>query len=121
MLKHNPWRNHITPVLRELHRQIIHDRIIFKILHLTHNAVNNTASEYLRDLIKLNVKSTTSHTRASFDLCLLWVSPISKMCTNSFFDRSFMYAVPTLWNTLDLDIRLLPFDGYKRKSSQISI
>ena len=37
------------------------------------------------------------------------------MCANSFFDRSFMYAVPTLWNTLDLNIRLLPLDDFKKR------
>ena len=103
MLKRIPRRNHITPVLRELHWLRIHDRIIFKILLLTHKAANNTAPEYLCDLIRLNVKST----RASFDPCLLCVPPISKTCANSFFDRSFVYAAPTLWNALDLDIRLL--------------
>ena len=84
MLKRIPRRNHITPVLRELHWLRIHDRIIFKILLLTHNAVNNTAPEYLCDLIRLNVKSTTIRTRASFDPCLLCVPPISKTCANSF-------------------------------------
>ena len=81
---------------------------------LTHKAVNNTAPEYLCDLIKLNVKSTTIRTRASFDPCLLCVPPISKTCANSFFDISFVYAAPTLWNALDLDIRLLPFDTFKK-------
>ena len=57
--KRIPRRNHITPVLRELHWLRIHDRIIFKNLPLTHKAVNNTAPEYLCDLIRLNVKSTT--------------------------------------------------------------
>ena len=80
---------------------------------LTHKAVNNTAPEYLCDLIRFNVKSTTIRTRASFDPCLLYVPPISKMCANSFLDRSFMYAAPTLWNALDLDIRLLPFHAFK--------
>ena len=70
--------------------------IIFKILFLTHKAVNNTAPEYVCDLIRLNVKSTTIRTRASFDPCLLCVPPISKTCANSFFDRSFVYADPTL-------------------------
>ena len=107
-------RNHITPVLRKLHWLRIHDRIIFKILLLTHKAVNNTAPKYLCDLIRLNVKSTTIRTRASFDPCLLGVPPISKTCANSFFDRSFVYAAPTLWNALDLDIRLLPFDTFKK-------
>ena len=114
MLKRIPRRNHITPVLREFHWLRIHDIIIFLILLLTHKAVNNTAPEYLCDLIRLNVKSTTIRTRASFDPCLLCVPPISKTCANSFFDRSFVYAAPTLWNALDLDIRLLPFDTFKK-------
>ena len=82
---------------------------------MTHKAVSNTAPEYLCDLIRLNVKSTTIRTRASFDPCLLCVPPISKTCANSFFDRSFVYAAPTLWNALDLDIRLLPFDAFKKR------
>ena len=41
-----------------------------------------------------------------FDPCLLCVPPISKMCANSLIDGSFMYAIPTVWNALDLDIRL---------------
>ena len=101
-----PRRNHITPILRELHWLIIHDRINFKILLLTHKAVNNTAPEYFCDLIRMSVKSTTICTRASLDPCLLCVPPIRKTCANSFFDRSFAYAAPTLWNALDLDIRL---------------
>ena len=102
--------------MRELHWLRIHDRIIFKILLLTHKAVNNTtAPEYLCDLIRLNVKSTTIRTRASFDPCLLCVPPISKTCANSFFDRSFVYAAPTLWNAIDLYIRLLPFDAFKKR------
>ena len=50
---------------------------MFKILFLTHKAVNNTAPEYLRDLNWFNVKSMTIRTRASFDPCLLCVPPIS--------------------------------------------
>ena len=120
MLKRIPRRNHITPVLMELHWLRIHDRIIFKILLLTHKAVNNTAPEYLCDLIRLNVKSTTIRTRASFDPCLLCVPPISKTCANLFFDRSFVYAAPTLWNTLYLDIRLLPLLSKKCKDTSLS-
>ena len=107
-----PLRN---PVLRELHWLKINDRrIIFTILLLTHKAVNNTAPEYLSDLIRFNVKSTTVRTRASFDPCLLCVPTISKICANSFFHKSFMYAAPTLCNVIDLDIRSLAFDTSKR-------
>ena len=76
MLNASHGVNHITPVLRELHWLRIHDRII---LLLTPKAVNNTAPEYLCDLIRLNFKSTTIRIRASFDPCLLCVRPISKM------------------------------------------
>ena len=78
LLKRIPRRNHITPVLKELHWLRIHDRIILKNLLLTHKAVNNTAPEYICYLIRLYVKSTTIRTRASFDACLLCVPPISK-------------------------------------------
>ena len=74
---------------------------------MTRKAVNNTAPEFLCDLIRLNVNSTTIRTRASFDPCLLCVPPISKTYANLFFGRSFVYAAPTLWNALDLDIRFI--------------
>ena len=77
---------------------------------MTHKAVNNTTPEYVYDLIRLNGKSTTIQTRASFDPRLLCVPPISKTCANSFFDRFFVFAAPTLWNALDLDIRLYTLD-----------
>ena len=72
-----------------------------------HKSVNNTAPEYLSDLIRFN---TTIRTRASFDLCSSCVPPISKMCANSFLNLTFMYASPTLWNARDIDIILLPFN-----------
>ena len=78
MLKRIPRRNHNTPVSRDLHWLKIHDRIIVKMLLLTHKAVNNTALEYLCDLIRFNVKSTTIRTRASFDTCLLCVPLLVK-------------------------------------------
>ena len=67
-----------------------------------------------------NDKGTTIHTRASFDPCLFCVPPISRKCANLLFDLSFMHAAPTLWNALDLDIKLLHFDDLK-KSRHISI
>ena len=82
---------------------------------MSHKAVNNTAPEYLCDLIRLNVKSTTIRARASFDPCLLCIPPICKTCANSLFDRSFVYAALTLWNVLDFDIRLLLFDAFKKR------
>ena len=50
MLTRSPRRNHITPVLRELHWLRISDRIIFKILILTHKAFYGVAPVYLCEL-----------------------------------------------------------------------
>ena len=47
--------------------------------------------------------------------------PISKTCANSLFDKSFVYAAPTLWNAFDLDIRLLPFDTLKKICQDTSL
>ena len=47
MLTRSPRRNHITPVLRELHWLRISDRIIFKVLILTHKAFHGVAPVYL--------------------------------------------------------------------------
>ena len=35
--------------------------------------------------------------------------------TNSFFERSFLCAAPTLWNKLSIDIRMLEFDQFKSR------
>ena len=58
--------------------------------------------------------TSITHILNVFDPCLLCVPPISKTCANSFLDRSFVYAAPILGNALDLDIRLLPFDTFKK-------
>ena len=52
----------------------------------------------------MDLELIDNHLIQHIDPCLLCVPPISKTCANSFFDRSFVYAAPTLWNTLDLDI-----------------
>ena len=46
---------------------------------------------------------------------LLSIPPISKMCANSYFERSFSYAAPFLWNRLDISVRMLDFDYFKSR------
>ena len=55
MLKRIPRRNHITPVLKDLHWLRINERIEFKILILTHRAFYETGPRYLSELIKKHV------------------------------------------------------------------
>ena len=72
-------KNHITPVLRDLHWLRIHDRIIFKILLLTHKAVNNTAPEYLCDFNRLNVNVCECYKRGILVMDLIWRRPCVRM------------------------------------------
>ena len=92
MLKRIPRRNHITPVLKDLHWLRINERIEFKILILTHRAFYKTGPRYLSELIKKH--NSSNRTRRANDHCLLSIPLISKMCANSYFERSFSYAAP---------------------------
>ena len=114
MLTRSPRRNHITPVLRELHWLRISDRIIFKILILTHKAFHGVAPVYLCELIT-KYEQATVRTRRAQDCFLLAIPPISKTCAASFFERSFIYAAPTLWNKLSIDIRMLEINQFKSR------
>ena len=79
-------------------------RIIYKILIPTYKSfVDLSAPLYLRELVKKKNKS--ANTRLADDSLLLVVPPISKGSSNTFFERSFIYAAPTEWNKLDGRIR----------------
>ena len=88
MLTRSPRRNHITPVLRTLHWLIISDRIIFNSLILTHKAFHGVSPVYLCELITKH-DHVTVRTRLAQDCFLLAISPISKTCAVSLFERSF--------------------------------
>ena len=90
--KNSYRRNHITPVLKDLHWLRINERIEFKILILTHRAFYKTGPMYLSELIKKH--NSSNRTRRANDHCLLSIPPISKMCANNYFERSFSYAAP---------------------------
>ena len=115
MLTRSPRRNHITPVLRELHWVRISDRIIFKILILTHKAFHGIASGSLCELSLSMSKQQFVHAGLKIVFFWLLIPPISKTCAASFFERSFLYATPTLWNKLSIDIRTLEFNQFKSR------
>ena len=50
-------------------------------------------------------KEYFANTRSANDDFLLVIPPISRNCSNLFFKRSFRFASPTEWNTLDARIR----------------
>ena len=78
MWKRIPRRNHITPVLKDLHWLRINERIEFKILILTHQTFYETGPIYLNELIKKH--NSSNQTRRANNQCLLYIPPVTKVC-----------------------------------------
>ena len=92
-------REHITPVLADLHWLPVHFRIHFKVLLFAFKSLNGLAPPYITELIE-----PYRPTRAlrSADQSLL-VVPTMNLRTKG--DRAFSAAAPALWNALPLTIR----------------
>ena len=65
-------------------------------LMLTYKSYYNMAPPYLCELI--NKKESHVNTRLGTDHQQLNMPPISKDCSNTFLERSFIYAAPCKWN-----------------------
>ncbi len=100
LLTRSPSRDHITPILRQLHWLPVKQRIHFKILLITYKALNNLAPSYLTDLL---CRHSPTRRLRSTDANLL--TPITKSKLRTLGDRAFAIAAPTLWNSLPLAIR----------------
>ena len=90
-------REHITPVLKELHWLPVHQRMSFKVPVLTYQA-HGTAPQYMTDL--LSRYQPTRSLRSSD--ALLLTAPQTRL--RSFGDRAFQHAAPRLWNGLPISL-----------------
>ena len=84
-------RDHITPVLQQLHWLPVRKRIDFKVACLVFKSLTGQAPEYLSDdcrLISGSLRSADTRT------CIV------PRTYNHFGDRSFSVSGPHLWNTL---------------------
>lgn len=93
-----PKAHHITPVLKSLHWLRVPERIHFKVLCLTYNAIQFSNPMYLRNLFTIQTQRST---RSSASLTLVRPTPTSL----KFSDRSISYTAPRLWNDLPPEIR----------------
>ena len=101
-------RDHVTPVLADLHWLPIEKRIEYKILLTTFKALHGLSPGYIRDLIEPYVPPRSLR---SLDLCLL-KKPMSR--TVSYGDRSYRISAPFLWNKLPISLRqLTELDSFK--------
>ena len=92
-------REHITPVLKDLHWLPVESRIIYKLMLLTFKALNNQAPKYLCELIFITKPSRSLRSNTSI------VLHRKKANTVTYGQRSFQHAAPELWNQLPSHVK----------------
>ena len=102
-------RDHITPILKELHWLPVKERITYKLCVLCHKCINNTAPTYLSTEIKLYTPARSL--RSSADTTILQ----TKDNNYKFYGkRSFTYLGPRVWNELPKHLRdITSVDSFK--------
>ena len=103
LLKGVRRRDHITPVLKELHWLPVAERVMFKMLSMVFKALSvPSAPAYLREMLTLYRQSRQLRSR----------NDTSRLTTtrtrNSYGERSFSCQVSRAWNLLPADIRAMP-------------
>ena len=94
-----PRRNHITPLLKELHWLPVQRRIDFKILTVAFKAVHGQSPAYIKGM--LNLYKPARDLRSGYTMTLI----VPKCRTKTYGDRSFVNAAPKLWNALPFEVR----------------
>jgi len=107
-------REYITPVLRQLHRLPVRQRIEFKMAILVYKPLNALSPRYLIDDCQLI--TTTGWWRIRLSNVATCDVPRTR---TSLGDRSFTAAGSSLWNNLpvhlrDSELTLLEFNDYWR-------
>lgn len=92
-------RNHITPILADLHWLPVEFRSKFKILVFTYTSLQGTAPEYLQELLTL--KTTTRTLRFEGSLRL----ELPNVRTTTYGERLFNHVAATLCNGLPVHVR----------------
>ena len=94
-------RDHISPVLRQLHWLPVRQRVTFKLAVLVFKALRGLAPRYLADDCQLVTDAGRRHLLRSSEsaTCLL------QRTNTRFGDRAFRVARPSVWNSLPADLR----------------
>lgn len=97
-------REHMKPVLRDLHWLPVKQRIVFKIAMLTFKALHGLAPTYLNDLIEQHKPRTRRALRSASEVFL----SRPKITNTSFYgDRAFAVSSPMVWNNLPSNLRAI--------------
>jgi len=95
-------RDHITPLLKQLHWLPIHFRIQYKLAVLAFRFFDNSLPAYLS--CSLSLREPTRTLRSSSETRLLVTRTTSLKSTEV---RAFSSSAPKVWNSLPSDIRTL--------------
>ncbi len=102
-------RQHITPVVRQLHWLPVEYRVKFKILLLTFKALHRKAPSYIRDMLHLTKPVGVLQSQCA--------PTLERPRTRSvkYGDRAFSAATPALWNGLPAHIKCAKtLDNFKK-------
>ncbi|XP_053138881.1 uncharacterized protein LOC128339283, partial [Hemicordylus capensis] len=102
-------RDHITPLLMELHWLPIGFRAKYKVLVITYKALNGLGPRYLRERL---LRYEPHRPLRSLEEVRLQLPPTRLMATQR---RAFSAAAPRLWNALPAEIRSSPSLSIFRK------
>jgi hypothetical protein len=90
-------RDHVTPLLRQLHWLRAEQRVIFKVAMLAYQCIRGVAPSYLSDSLHL-VADMPGRSRLRSASTLELVVPLTRLSTVG--DRSFPVAAAKIWNSL---------------------
>jgi len=110
LLTNTQRRDHVTPVLRQLHWLPVQRRVEFKIACMAHQSLTSTAPTYLSADIQLVSEHGRRHLRSSSYRTL--AVPRTRTTLG---DRSFAVAGPRVRNSLPATIRQITSYGQFRQ------
>jgi len=95
-----PMRDHVTPILRELHWLPIEKRVLFKILLLVFKILHSVGPSYLNVITRRDVILPRSLRQENSNILNVAFTQSSFV-----YNRSFTFAAPRLWNGLPAELR----------------
>ena len=102
-------RQHITPILQDLHWLPVKERIQFKTLCLVYKAVHEESSPaYLKSLVRSYVPSRQLRSASDQSRLLVHVPR-----TKTYGERLFCCSVSRCWNALSISLRQLNFTQFR--------
>ena len=99
------YRDHITPVLKELHWLPICFWSEFKVLVMMFKALNGLGPRYLRERLTLYMLAQDLRSVGGALLC---IPPAQHTPNDGTRERAFSVVAPRLWNALPLEAQLAP-------------